>query len=309
MPEMGMLEAITLAVIAASTPLLLAAAGELVVERSGVLNLGVEGMMIVGAACGFAAAYFTDSTLVGALAGVLAGALLALVFALLTLGLAVNQVATGLALTILGIGLSGLIGAGFVGTRITPAPQLAIPLLTGLPVIGRILFGQDAFVYASIALVAGIWRFLYRSRAGLVLRAIGDNPGSAHALGYPVLRVRSLAVLFGGACAGLAGAYMSLAYTPFFVPGMTAGRGWIALALVVFASWRPLRLVAGAYLFGAVSILQLHAQGLGLGIPSQVMTSLPYLATIVVLVLISRARGAAGSAAPASLGTAFVPDR
>ena len=304
-----MLEAITLAVIAASTPLLLAAAGELVVERSGVLNLGVEGMMIVGAACGFAAAYFTDSTLVGALAGVLAGALLALVFALLTLGLAVNQVATGLALTILGIGLSGLIGAGFVGARITPAPQLAIPLLTGLPVIGRILFGQDAFVYASIALVAGIWRFLYRSRAGLVLRAIGDNPGSAHALGYPVLRVRSLAVLFGGACAGLAGAYMSLAYTPFFVPGMTAGRGWIALALVVFASWRPLRLTAGAYLFGAVSILQLHAQGLGLGIPSQVMTSLPYLATIVVLVLISRARGAAGSAAPASLGTAFVPDR
>ena len=306
---MEIFEAIILSVLAASTPLLIAATGELVTERSGVLNLGVEGMMIVGAACGFAAAYFTDSTLVGALAGVLAGALLALVFALLTLGLAVNQVATGLALTILGIGLSGLIGAGFVGTRITPAPQLAIPLLTGLPVIGRILFGQDAFVYASIALVAGIWRFLYRSRAGLVLRAIGDNPGSAHALGYPVLRVRSLAVLFGGACAGLAGAYMSLAYTPFFVPGMTAGRGWIALALVVFASWRPLRLVAGAYLFGAVSILQLHAQGLGLGIPSQVMTSLPYLATIVVLVLISRARGAAGSAAPASLGTAFVPDR
>jgi simple sugar transport system permease protein len=182
-------------------------------------------------------------------------------------------------------------------------------MLTELPLIGRILFGQDAFVYASIALVAGIWRFLYRSRAGLALRAIGDNPGSAHALGYPVLWVRLLAVLFGGACAGLAGAYLSLAYTPFFVPGMTAGRGWIALALVVFAAWRPLRLVAGAYLFGAVSILQRHAQGLGLGIPSQLMTSLPYLATIVVLVLISRTRGAAGSAAPASLGTAFVPDR
>src|SRR5215813_7110256 len=306
MPEMGMLEAITLAVIAASTPLLLAAAGELVVERSGVLNLGVEGMMIVGAACGFAAAYFTDSTLVGALAGVLAGALLALVFALLTLGLAVNQVATGLALTILGVGLSGLIGAGFVGARITPAPHLAIPVLTDLPLIGRLLFGQDAFVYASIALVAGIWRFLYRSRTGLVLRAVGDNPGSAHALGHPVLRVRLFAVLFGGACAGLAGSYLSLAYTPFFVPGMTAGRGWIALALVVFAAWRPLRLVAGAYLFGAVSILQLHAQGLGLGIPSQLMSSLPYLATVLVLVLISRTRGAA---APASLGTAFVPDR
>jgi simple sugar transport system permease protein len=306
---MGMLEAITLTVIAASTPLLLAAAGELVVERAGVLNLGVEGMMIVGAACGFAAAYFTGWTLVGALAGVLAGALMALVFALLTLGLAVNQVATGLALTILGIGLSGLIGAGFVGARITGAPQLAVPLLTELPLIGRILFGQDAFVYASIALIAGIWRFLYRSRAGLVLRAVGDNPASAHALGYPVLRVRLVAVLFGGACAGLAGAYLSLAYTPFFVPGMTAGRGWIALALVVFASWRPLRLVGGAYLFGAVTILQLHAQGFGLGIPSQLMTSLPYLATIVVLVLISRARGTAGSAAPASLGTAFVPDR
>jgi simple sugar transport system permease protein len=306
---MGMLEAIALSIIAASTPLLLAAAGELVVERAGVLNLGVEGMMIMGAACGFAGAYFTGSTLVGALAGILAGGMLALVFGLLTLGLAGNQVATGLALTILGVGLSGLIGAGFVGARISAAPQLAIPVLTELPLVGRILFGQDAFVYASVAVVAGIWRFLYRSRAGLVLRAIGDSPGSAHALGYPVLRVRLLAVLFGGACAGLAGAYLSLAYTPFFVPGMTAGRGWIALALVVFASWRPLRLVAGAYLFGAVTILQLHAQGLGLGIPSQLMSSLPYLATIIVLVLISRTRGAAGSAAPASLGTAFVPDR
>jgi simple sugar transport system permease protein len=305
---MGMLEAITLSVIAASTPLLLAAAGELVVERSGVLNLGVEGMMIMGAACGFAAAYFTDSTLVGALAGTLAGAALALVFALLTLGLAVNQVATGLALTILGIGLSGLIGAGLVGQRIAPAPHLVVPVLTDLPLVGRILFGQDAFVYGSIALVAGIWRFLFLTRAGLALRAIGDNPTSAHALGYSVLRVRLFATLFGGACAGLGGAYLSLAYTPFFAPGMTAGRGWIALALVVFASWRPLRLVGGAYLFGAVSILQLHAQGLGLGIPSQLMSSLPYLATVLVLVLISRTRGTAGSAAPASLGTPFVPD-
>ncbi len=306
---MGMLEAITLSVIAASTPLLLAAAGELVVERSGVLNLGVEGMMIMGAACGFAAAWFTGSTLVGALAGTCAGAALALVFALLTLGLAVNQVATGLALTILGVGLSGLIGAGFVGQRIAPAPHLAVPVLTELPGVGRILFGQDAFVYGSVALVAGIRHFLYRTRAGLALRAIGDNPASAHALGYSVLRVRLFAVLFGGACAGLGGAYLSLAYTPFFVPGMTAGRGWIALALVVFASWRPLRLAGGAYLFGAVSILQLHAQGLGLGIPSQLMSSLPYLATVLVLVLISRTRGTGGSAAPAALGTAFVPDR
>jgi len=306
---MELVEAIVLSVIAASTPLLLAAAGELVAERSGVLNLGVEGMMIMGAACGFAGAFLTGSTLVGAAFGGAAGAALAAIFALLTLGLAVNQVATGLALTILGVGLSGLIGAGFVGQRIVLAPHLFIPGLTDLPLIGRILFGQDVFVYLSIALVAGIWWFLYRTRGGLVLRAIGDNHASAHALSYPVLKVRLLAVLFGGACAGLAGAYLPLAYTPFFIPGMTAGRGWIALALVVFASWRPLRLAGGAYLFGAVTILQLHAQGLGLGIPSQLMSSLPYLATVVVLVLISRTRATAGSAAPASLGMVFVPDR
>jgi len=302
-------EAIVLSVIAASTPLLLAAAGELVVERSGVLNLGVEGMMIVGAACGFAGAYVSGSNVVGALCGIIAGVALAAVFAALTLGFAVNQVATGLALTIFGTGLSGLIGAGFVGDRITLAPQLHLPVLTDLPLVGRILFGQDVFVYVSIALVIAIWQFLYHTRPGLVLRAVGDNHTSAHALGYAVLKIRLLAVLFGGACAGLAGAFLPLAYTPFFIPGMTAGRGWIALALVVFASWRPGRLVAGAYLFGAVSILQLHAQALGLGIPSQVMSSLPYLATVIVLVLISRTRGGAGSAAPASLGTVFVPDR
>jgi ABC-type uncharacterized transport system permease subunit len=306
---MPMFEAIMLSVIAASTPLLLAAAGELVVERSGVLNLGIEGMMIMGAACGFAGAYVSGSVFVGALCGVLAGTAMSAIFAIFTLGLAVNQVATGLALTILGTGLSGLIGAGFVGQRIVPAPQLHLPVLTDLPLVGRILFGQDAFVYFSTALVIAIWLFLYRTRAGLVLRAIGDNHISAHALGYPVLKIRLLAVLFGGACAGLAGAFLPLAYTPFFIPGMTAGRGWIALALVVFASWRPGRLVAGAYLFGAVSILQLHAQALGLGIPSQLMSSLPYLATVIVLVLISRTRGIAGSAAPASLGMVFVPDR
>jgi general nucleoside transport system permease protein len=306
---MGLLEAIILSVIAASTPLLLAAAGELVVERAGVLNLGIEGMMIMGAACGFAAAHFTGSVTIGAICGTLAGAGMAAIFAALTLGLAVNQVAAGLALTIFGIGLSGLIGAGFVGERIEAAPHLYIPFLTDIPMIGKILFGQDAFVYGSIALVVGIWWFLYRTRAGLVLRAVGDSHASAHALGYPVLKIRTLAVLFGGGCAGLGGAYLPLAYTPFFVPGMTAGRGWIALALVVFSSWKPGRVVIGAYLFGAVTILQLHAQGLGLGIPSQLMSSLPYLATVIVLVLISRGRGVAGSAAPASLGLVFVPDR
>jgi simple sugar transport system permease protein len=298
-----------LSVIAASTPLLLAAAGELVAERSGVLNLGVEGMMIMGAACAFAGDYASGSVVIGALCGVLAGMAMAGVFGILTLGLAVNQVATGLALTILGTGLSGLIGAGFVGQRIVLAAHLHLPFLTDLPLVGRILFGQDGFVYFSIALIIGIWLFLYRSHPGLVLRAVGDNHTSAHALGYPVLKIRMLAVLFGGACAGLAGAYLPLAYTPFFVPGMTAGRGWIALALVVFASWRPGRLVGGAYLFGAVTILQLNAQALGLSIPSQLMSSLPYLATVIVLVLISRTRGTAGSTAPASLGVVFVPDR
>jgi len=303
-----LLEAIILSVLAASTPLLIAATGELVTERSGVLNLGVEGMMIVGAACGFGGALTTGSITIGALCGIIAGTLLSLIFAMMTLGLAVNQVATGLALTILGVGLSGLIGAGFVGQRITPAPHLHLPGLTDIPVAGRILFGEDAFVYVSLALIAAVSWFLYKTRAGLVLRACGDNHISAHALGYPVLRIRLYAVMFGGACAGLAGAYLPLAYTPFFIPGMTAGRGWIALALVVFSSWLPSRLVIGAYLFGAVTILQLHAQGAGIGIPSQLMSSLPYLATVIVLVLLSRAR-TGGSTAPAALGTVFVPDR
>jgi general nucleoside transport system permease protein len=305
---MELVEAIILAVLAASTPLLLAATGELVTERAGVLNLGVEGMMIVGAACGFGGAWFSGSIIIGALCGIFAGTALSLIFAMMTLGLAVNQVATGLALTILGIGLSGLIGAGFVGERITPAPHLHLPGLTDIPLVGRIFFGEDGFVYLSLALIVAVWYFLYRTRAGLILRAAGDNHVSAHALGYPVLRIRMFAVMFGGACAGLAGAYLPLAYTPFFIPGMTAGRGWIALALVVFASWRPGRLVIGAYLFGAVTILQLHAQGWGVGVPSQFMSALPYLATVIVLVLISRAR-TGGSTAPAALGTVFVPDR
>ena len=305
---MELVEAIILAVLAASTPLLLAATGELITERAGVLNLGVEGMMIVGAACGFGGAWLSGSIIVGAICGILAGTLLSLMFALMTLGLAVNQVATGLALTILGVGISGLIGARFVGERITTAPHLHIPGLTDIPLVGRILFGEDAFVYLSLALVVGVWFFLYRTRPGLILRAVGDNHVSAHALGYPVLTIRMYAVMFGGACAGLAGAYLPLAYTPFFIPGMTAGRGWIALALVVFASWRPARLVVGAYLFGAVTILQLHAQGWGVGVPSQFMSALPYLATVIVLVLISRAR-TGGSTAPAALGTVFVPDR
>ena len=306
---MDLVEAIILTTISASIPLILAASGELVVERAGVLNLGIEGMMIVGAACGFGGAYLSGSIIVGALFGIAGGMALSAVFALLAFGFAVNQVATGLALTILGAGVSGLIGADFVGIKISPTPNLYIPFLTDIPLVGSILFGQNAFTYFSVLLVVGIWWFLYRTHGGLVLRAIGDNHTSAYALGYSVLKIRWLALLFGGGCAGLGGAYLPLAYTPFFVPEMTAGRGWIALALVVFASWRPGRLVIGAFLFGAVTILQLQAQSAGIDIPSQLMAALPYLACIAVLLLISRKRRSMGSAMPASLGISFVPDR
>jgi general nucleoside transport system permease protein len=303
-----LLEAILLTVITASTPLLIAAIGELVVERSGVLNLGVEGMMIMGAAVGIAAAITTGSSAFGVLAAVLAGMAMAALFAALTLGLAANQVAAGLALAIFGLGLSGVVGAPFVGVQREGIGQLAIPFLSAIPFLGPVLFRQDPFVYASVALVASVSWFLFRTKAGLVLRACGENHASAHALGHNVLRVRFLAVLFGGGCAGLAGAYLSLAYTPFWTSGMTAGRGWIALAIVVFASWLPWRAAVGAYLFGGVTILQLHAQSAGVPLPTQLLAAMPYLITILVLVLIMRLRRG-GVAGPQSLGVPFVPDR
>ncbi len=304
-----MLEAIILTVITAATPILLAATGELVVERSGVLNLGVEGMMVMGAVAGFAVTNTTGSTLAGVGAGMLAGAAVSLLFAFATLTLVANQVASGLALTLFGLGLSGLIGESFVGMPGIKLPALYIPGLTDLPVVGRVLFGQDILVYASFALVAAVSWLLYRTRAGLIIRAVGDNHGSAHALGYRVIVVRYATVLFGGACAGLGGAYMSIGYTPLWVENMTAGRGWIALALVVFASWVPYRVAIGAYLFGTVSILQLHAQPLGLGVPPQFLSMLPYLVTVLVLVVISSNRRATRMNTPACLGRSFVPDR
>ncbi|MBB3773026.1 simple sugar transport system permease protein [Angulomicrobium tetraedrale] len=307
MLDAAILGAVLASIVAAATTLLLASLGELVAERAGTLNLGVEGMMIVGAAVGYATAYGTGSLLLGTLAAILAGMALSLVFAGLAIWLATNQVASGLATTILGLGVAGLIGAPFVGTRLDGAPALKVPGLTDLPVIGQMLFGQDAFVYASLVLLAAVTYGLARTRVGLVLRAVGESHAAAHALGHPVRRIRTLAVMFGGACAGLAGAHLSLAYTPFWASDMTAGRGWIALALVVFSAWKPLWLLAGAYLFGAVSILQLHVQGFGLGIPSQLLSALPYLATIVALVAISALKR--GQGAPASLGVPFVPDR
>jgi general nucleoside transport system permease protein len=304
-----MLESVLITIATAATPLLIAAIGELVVERSGVLNLGVEGMMIMGAVTGFAVAVMTGSAWLGIFAAILVGACSALLFGFLALTLVTNQVATGLALTIFGLGLSGMIGESFVGRPGVRLTAIHIPGLSDLPVVGRLLFGQDPLFYVSILLTAGVAYFLFSTRAGLMLRAVGDNHASAHAQGINVIAIRYLAVLFGGACAGLAGAYLSIVYTPQWVENMTAGRGWIALALVVFASWRPWRIIAGAYLFGGVTIGQLHAQALGLGIPSQLLSSLPYLATIVVLVIISRNRRLTMMNTPASLGRPFVPDR
>ncbi|SCX02022.1 ABC transporter permease [Agrobacterium rosae] len=306
---MDMFQAILLTVITAATPLVIAALGELVTERAGVLNLGVEGMMIMGAVCAFAAAHITGSPYIGIVAGIVAGAVFSLLFGFLTLTLVTNQVATGLALTILGLGVSGMLGESFVGLPGVKLPPIVFPVLSEIPIIGPALFRQDLIFYMSIALVIGIGWFLFKSRTGLKIRAIGDNHGSAHALGINVIRTRYLAVMFGGACAGLAGAQLSLVYTPQWVENMSAGRGWIALALVVFASWRPWRVLAGGYLFGAVTIGQLHAQALGIGVPSQLLSAMPYIATIVVLIIISHNRRTTLINTPASLGKPFVPDR
>ncbi len=303
------LESVILTIITASTPLLLAAIGELVVERSGVLNLGVEGMMVMGAVCGFGAAFATGSPLLGVFAGIGAGMGLSLLFGFLTLSLVANQVATGLALTLLGLGLSGLIGEGFVGLPGIKLAAIHVPVLTDIPFIGRILFGQDPLVYFSLFLTAAVSYVLFRTRLGLIIRAVGANHHSAHALGYRVISVRYLCVMFGGGCAGLAGAYLSLAYTPQWIENMTAGRGWIALALVVFASWLPGRVAIGAYLFGTLMILGFYVQAQGIGIPSQFLSSLPYIVTIAALVFISANRMLTRLNTPACLGQPFVPDR
>jgi simple sugar transport system permease protein len=299
---------VLITVIGAATPLLFAALGELVVERAGVLNLGVEGMMLAGAVAAFAVTVTTGSATLGIITAAIAGAGMALAFGVLTLSLTANQVATGLALTIFGIGLSALVGSGFVGVPVERLPKLNIAGLSDLPVVGPLLFNHDVLVYLSIAATVAVAWFLKRSHGGMVLRAVGESDVSAHSIGYDVIRVRYMAVLFGGVMAGLGGAYLSLAYTPMWAEEMTAGRGWIALALVVFSSWRPLRLLLGAYLFGGVTILQLYAQGAGgFGVPAQVMSMLPYLATILVLVIISAGPWKGRLNAPACLGKPFRP--
>ncbi len=300
--------AIIVAVVGVATPILLAGLGELVVEKSGVLNLGVEGMMLIGAVTGFAVYSATGSPWLGVLGAAAAGSLSSLIFGFLTLTLSANQVATGLALTIFGAGFSALSGKAFLGRTVPAFDELFPPALAADP-IWKVLFGYSPIVYLSLIMVVAVAWFLKSTRAGLILRAVGENDLSAHSIGYSVIGVRYAAVAFGGAMAGIAGSTFSMVLTPMWAEGLTAGRGWIALALVVFAAWRPYRLLAGAYLFGAVMTLELHAKaagGLFSALPPEFWAALPYLATIFVLVAISLRREGSTSA-PACLGKPFLP--
>jgi simple sugar transport system permease protein len=305
-----LIASILAATIVSGTPLILVAMGELVAEKAGVLNLGAEGMMSIGAVSAFAVALATGSPALAVLAGMAAACLLALAFGVLTLTMLANQVASGLALALFGVGLVAFAGKPFESTPLPVIAPLRIPLLADIPVLGPALFNQQAMVYLSWLVVAGVLHFLYRSRRGLVLRAVGESPANAHTVGYRVIALRYAAVAFGGAMAGMGGAFISVFHTPLWAEGMVAGRGWIALALVVFATWRPLRVVLGAYLFGGVMVAQLFVQGAGLPVrlPPQLMSSLPYLATIVVLVFISRNAHTIRLHSPASLGQPFRPE-
>ncbi|MBL8351644.1 MAG: ABC transporter permease [Burkholderiaceae bacterium] len=295
------------AMLASGTPLAIAGLGLLINEKAGVLNLGAEGMLLVGAVSGFAVAFHSHSVVLALLGGAAAAAVVAAVFGWLVIWINANQYATGLAVSLFGGGFSAFVGVRYVGQKLGDPVTHSIPLLGDLPFIGPALFRQHPVVYLTIAAVAVVAWFFYRTRAGLVIRAIGEAPESAHALGYKVRLLRLAAVLAGGALCGVAGAYLSTVYTPLWVEGMVAGRGWIALALTVFATWRPARILLGAYLFGGVTMLQLHLQGLGVEVPSQFLSMLPYLATIVVLVLISRNPIWLRANMPASLGKPFHP--
>jgi simple sugar transport system permease protein len=295
------------ATLNAGTVLAIAGLGLLINERAGIVNLGAEGLMLVAAVAGFATAVHTGSDLAAFIAGAVAGALLAAVFGWLVIWLNTNQYATGLALSLFGAGFSAFVGIGYVQARLGERASFAIPGLADIPFLGAALFRQHPMVYLAMALTAGIAWFLYRSRAGLVLRAVGESPESAHALGYPVRRIRLAAVCAGGALCGLGGAYLSVVYSPLWMEGMVAGKGWIALALTTFATWRPARVLLGAYLFGGVTMLQFHLQGQGVEVASQLLSMLPYLATIVVLVLISSNASFIKVNMPASIGKPFHP--
>jgi len=308
--SINLFESILFATIVAGTPLLLVALGELVTEKSGMLNLGAEGLMSVGAVSAFAIALTMDSTVAGLVAGMVAGILLSLVYGFITIHLMANQVATGLAVAIFGVGLSAFLGKPFEAKVLEAVPRTVVPYLSDLPLIGRALFAQQWMVYVSWVLLALIIWFLARTRAGLALKAVGESPVSAHAIGLPVIRIRYFAVMFGGAMAGLGGGFISVFHTPMWTEGMIAGKGWIALALVVFATWRPSRVLLGAYLFGGVMISQLFFQSseVQIEIPSQFLSALPYLATILVLVLISSNVKMIRMNSPASLGKPFLKE-
>ena len=295
------------ATLSAGTVLALAALGLLINEKAGVVNLGAEGLMLCAAIAGFATVVHTGNTWLGFAAGMAAGALLAGIFGLLVIWLGTNQYATGLALSLFGVGFSAFVGINYVQAKLPELPKYAIPVLGDIPLLGAALFRQHPLVYGAMLLAGGLVWFLYRTRAGLVLRSVGESPESAHALGYPVRRIRLAAVMVGGALCGLAGAYISTVYTPLWVEGMIAGKGWIALALTTFATWRPARVLLGAYLFGGVTMLQFHLQGIGVDVPSQFLTMLPYVATIVVLALISRNPQWIRINMPASIGKPFYP--
>ena len=305
--DIVLLQQILIAALKTGTPLLLIALGELICEKSGVLNLGQEGMMLMGAMAGFAGAFYTGSLLAGVCLAILAGMAMALLFATFSLSLNTNQVATGLALTIFGTGLSSFLGSGLVGSTIDGFKPIAIPLLSDIPFIGPLLFNHDILVYFSFFIVGLAWWVVQKTRTGLTIRAVGESPHSANALGIKVIKVRYMATLFGGAMAGLAGSYMSIAYTPMWMENMTAGRGWIALALVVFASWKIGRLMLGAYLFGFASILHLVMQGFGFDISPNLLAMTPYVATIVVMVIISSDALKQKLATPMSLAKPFDP--
>ncbi len=295
------------ATLNAGTVLAIAALGLLINEKAGIVNLGAEGIMLCAAVAGFAAVLHTGNDWLGFAAGMGAGALLAAIFGVLVIWLNTNQYATGLALSLFGAGFSAFAGIGYVQEKLPERPQFAVPFLSDIPLLGSALFKQHPMVYAAVVLAAALVWFLYRSRSGLVLRSVGENPDAAHALGYPVRRIRLAAVVVGGALCGLAGAYLSVIYTPLWVEGMAAGKGWIALALTTFATWRPARVLLGSYLFGGVTMVQFHLQGIGVDVPSQFLTMLPYIATIVVLALISRNPAWIRVNMPASLGKPFYP--
>jgi len=308
--EQNIFTSILFATIIAGTPLIIVALGQLIAEKSGVLNLGAEGMMAMGAIAGFAVTFHTGNPWLGCIAAMFAGAALSLIFAFLSITLLANQVATGLALAIFGVGLSAFVGKPYESETLPAVAPLRIPYFADIPFIGEALYNQQFIVYISWGIFWGILWFLYKSRSGLILRSIGESPSVAHAIGYSVTRYRYFAVLFGGAMAGLGGAFLSIFHTPLWSEGMISGKGWIAIALVVFATWRPFRVMVGAYLFGGVMIAQLFLQGSGLEIdlPSQLLSALPYLATIIVLVIISRNPLSIRLHSPASLGKPYRPD-